>query len=147
MKLEIGGGYASWDGFTNLDPVHGEGEFRRRIQDGIPLPERSVLEARCSHLMEHIPAGPERIAVFNDVYRVLVPGGTFEVIVPLVGQGWGAYADPTHVSFWVKESFGYLTGALRANADYGISYWELAEWTERPCDWGIEGRALLRKPQ
>lgn len=34
MRLEIGGGINV--SFVNRDPVHGEGEFRRRIQDGIP---------------------------------------------------------------------------------------------------------------
>ena len=145
MKLEIGGGLAAWPGFTNLDPVHGEGEFRRRIQDGIPASDGSVEAARCSHLMEHIPAGRERIGAFNEVWRVLRPGGTFEVVVPLFG-GWGAIADPTHVSFWVRESFDYFTGAVAAAADYGIRLWELADWSTKDCGWGTEGHALLRKP-
>ena len=145
MKLELGGGLATWEGFTNLDPVHGEGEFRRRIQDGIPLPDGSVEAARASHVLEHIPAGAERIAVFNDVWRVQVPGGTFEVIVPLFG-GWGAIADPTHVSFWVRESFDYFTGKVEPAADYGIKRWELVSWSVVKCEWGDEGHAVLRKP-
>jgi len=152
MKLEIGGGLAGWPGFVNLDPAHGEGEFRRRIQDGIPLGDGTVEEARCSHLMEHIPAGAERIDAFNEVWRVLVPGGTFEVVVPLVtlvnlAIGWGAIADPTHVSLWCEESFWYFTGRVAAAADYGLRLWELAEWTTKDWDWGTEGRCVLRKPR
>lgn len=145
MKLEIGGGLAVWPGYTNLDPLHGVGEFRRRIQDGIPLADGSVEAARCSHLMEHIPAGRERIDAFNEVWRVLIPGGTFEVIVPLMIPGrWEPIADPTHVSFWCEESFWYFTGKIAPAADYGIRVWELAEWTVRD---GWEGRAVLRKPR
>ena len=143
--LEIGGGKISQPDWTNLDPVHGEGMFRRRIQDGIPLPDASVRQARASHLMEHIPAGAERVHAMNEVWRVLVPGGTFEVVVPLFG-GWGALADPTHMSFWVRESFDYFTGATLPDADYGIRFWDLVEWTTRDFDWGTEGRALLAKP-
>ena len=144
MKLEIGGGLALWPGYTNLDPVHGVGEFRRRIQDGIPLPDASVELARCSHLMEHIPSS-DRIAAFNEVWRVLEPGGTFEVIVPLF-PGYGAIADPTHVSLWVEQSFWYFTGRMAPGADYGIRLWEPVEWSAKSWEWGDEGRAVLRKP-
>jgi len=147
MKLDIGGGRAPAPGYTNLDPVHGKGEFRRRIQDGIPLPDGSVEMTRCSHLMEHIPSS-DRIAVFNDVWRVLVPGGTFEVVVPLFSAAnpVGALADPTHVSLWIRESFEYFTGERAANADYGIRLWQMAGWKTREWEWGTEGHALLRKP-
>lgn len=145
MRLDIGGGNFPAVDHVNLDPVHGDGEFRRKLQDGIPLPDGSVESARCAHLMEHIPAGQQRIDAFNEVRRVLQPGGTFEVIVPLF-PCWGAIADPTHVSFWVRESFGYFTGEIIPGADYGIVPWELLEWTELMFDWGTEGRALLRKP-
>jgi SAM-dependent methyltransferase len=146
VRLDIGGGTAPAAGFVNLDPIHGEGEFRRRIQDGIPLPDASVEAARCSHLMEHIPV-EDRIAAFNEVWRVLIPGGEFEIAVPLFGTGWGAIADPTHVSFWVKESFDYFTGDMTANADYGIRFWEWVEWrVYEGQTWGSEGHARLRKP-
>jgi SAM-dependent methyltransferase len=145
VKLEIGGGKTPSRGYLNLDPVHGEGEFQRRIQDGIPLPSESVARARCSHLLEHIPAA-DRIAVMNEVWRVLAPGAEFEVVVPLFGAGWGWVADPTHVSVWVRESFDYFTGAIVPGADYGIRYWRMADWSVRECEWGQEGHALLVKP-
>jgi hypothetical protein len=105
-----------------------------------------VEEARCSHLTEHIPAGSERIAVFNEVWRVLVPGGTFTVVVPLF-PGYGAIADPTHVSLWVQQSFWYFTGRMTAAADYGIQLWEHVDWTKKTWDWGDEGWCVLRKPR
>lgn len=146
MRLEIGGGINVSPDFVNLDPVHGEGEFRRRIQDGIPLPDASVEAVRCSHLLEHIPAGQERIDAMNEVWRVLEPGGLFEIVVPLFIPGkWQPVADPTHVSFWVKESFDYFTGDIRPNAEYGILLWEWAEWSVLE-EW-VEGHATLRKPR
>lgn len=145
MRLDIGGGRAPAPGHVNLDPIHGEGDFRRRVQDGIPLRDGSVESARCAHVMEHIPS-TDRISVFNDVWRVLRPGGTFEVVVPLF-PSYGAIADPTHVSLWVEQSFWYFTGRMAANADYGIRLWEPVEWTTREWDWGTEGRCVLRKPR
>lgn len=146
-RVEIGGGEHCSPGFVNLDPAHGAGDLRRRAQDGPwPFADGSVDAVRACHCMEHIPAGEARVFVMNEAWRVLRPGGTFEIVVPLFGAGWGAIADPTHVSLWVRESFDYFTGAVRAGADYGIRLWTLDAWTERDCGWGIEGRAVLRKP-
>ena len=141
-RIDIGGGTFSPEGWINLDPAHGEGEWKRRIQDGIPMPDDSVEAVRCSHLMEHIPAGAERIFVMNEVHRVLVPGGTFEIIVPLLTGSWHAIADPTHVSFWVYESFLYFTGEFQPHATYGIKFWKMINWFVHE---GFEGNALLQK--
>ena len=122
----------------NLDPVHGEGEWRRRAQD-VPWPvgDGTVEYVRASHVLEHVPA-QDRIAVFNEAHRVLRPGCRFEVIVPLF-PAWGAVADPTHVSFWVAQSFHYFDGRMAANADYGIKPWTTVEWRTVEYDWGVEG--------
>ena len=123
MKIEIGGGLALWPGFTNLDPAHGEGEFRRRAEDGPwPLADCSVEAGRASHVLEHVAARTDRLAVFSEMWRVLVPGGTFEIIVPLFSAAnpVGALADPTHRSLWIKESFEYFTGQRQAAATYAM---------------------------
>jgi len=147
MKLDIGGGLSCPAGWTNLDPVHGVGEFKRYIQEGIPLPDNSVEEARCSHLMEHIPAGRERINAFNEVWRVLRPSGMFEVVVPLYSpDSYGWAADPTHVSIWVEQSFWYFTGRMSAAAVYGIRLWRERGWRTEKYDWGLEGHCTLQKP-
>lgn len=124
LHLELGGGLLA-EGRVNLDPVHGVGEWRRRAQDTPwPVADGSVASVRASHVMEHIPAGEQRIAVFNEAHRVLADGGTFEVIVPLLTGSWHAVADPTHISFWVPESFHYFDGRITPNAEYGIAPWE-----------------------
>jgi SAM-dependent methyltransferase len=146
VKIDLGGGRAPAQGHVNLDAIHGEGEWKRRLQDGIPVPDESVESIYCSHLMEHIPSGQERIDAFNEAWRVLIPGGTFEVIVPLVGTGWGAIADPTHVSLWCYESFLYFTGEIGADADYGIRLWEGVSYGINNQCFGQEGRFIMRKP-
>ena len=114
LRIDIGGGRAAAPDHVNLDPIHGRGTWRRRIQDGIPAADGNVEAVRCSHLMEHIPAGPERIAVFNEVWRVLRAGGTFEVLVPLF-PSYGAVADPTHVSYWCEQCVAPETPVLCAD--------------------------------
>lgn len=129
MHIDIGGGTIPKAGYVNLDPVHGDGEFKRRAQDGIPAGDGTVDGLRASHVMEHILAGAERIFVMNEAWRVLKPGGEFEIIVPMIptdgnAPTWHAIADPTHVSFWCKESFHYFDGLFAANAIYDIKLWQ-----------------------
>jgi hypothetical protein len=93
-------------------------------------------EVYASHFMEHIAKGRPIINVMNEAWRVLKPGGTFTMIMPLIGwtredgvgrlvNRWEPYADPTHVQgWWLPESLQYFCeGSLRADADYGIKRW------------------------
>lgn len=152
--IEIGGGTIPAPGYRNLDPVHGEGEWRRTIQGGIPVDDGTVDKVRSSHVFEHIPAGNDRITAFNEIHRVLRPGGSFELVLPLVGYtdaegvghgviGWMPWADPTHVSYWwFPESLLYFCeGPFKPNADYGVALWNLESWEASD---GWEGRAVLR---
>jgi SAM-dependent methyltransferase len=129
LKIELGGGVVALPGYVNLDPVHGDGDWKRVAQDGIPVPDGCVEHIRASHVMEHIPAGAPRLRVFNEAHRVLRPGGVFEVIVPLMTGTWHAVADPTHVSFWVAESFLYFDGTFAANAEYDLRLWTTKAWS------------------
>ncbi|HEY5990657.1 MAG TPA: methyltransferase domain-containing protein [Streptosporangiaceae bacterium] len=140
-SIEIGGGTLVQPGWINLDSRNGHGEWARMAQQTPwPTGDNTVDAIRASHVMEHIPAGQERIDVMNEAHRVLKPGGVFEVIVPIVNNPltWHAIADPTHVSFWVLESFHYFDGHFAANADYGIRLWQTLELEVRggfECHW------------
>lgn len=160
--LEIGGGTLAPPGSLNVDPAHGTppgdprlaGLLRPGYEDiglqvpaegGIPLIDGCVERVRASHVLEHIPAGYQRIDVMNEAHRVLVPGGILDVALPVIGyedrrtgeqrlvSNWRPYADPTHVSFWwMPHSFLYFVpethGGLAPNAEYGIRPWKLVHW-------------------
>ena len=51
------------------------------IVRGLPLPDDSVLAVYCSHVLEHIPRDCVPRALAN-TFRILVPGGTFRLVVP-----------------------------------------------------------------
>jgi SAM-dependent methyltransferase len=146
--LEIGGGSANVEkGWMNIDPVHGQGHFKRPAQDvPWPLADSSVDLILAAHVMEHIPAGQPRIDVMNEAHRVLKPDGLFCIIVPLLcNENIGltfftAIADPTHVSFWVMSSFAYFDGTMKANAEYGIKQWKTSSFDTERFTW--EGRWL-----
>lgn len=143
MKLEIGGGTLVQPGWENLDYRNGNGEWRRLAQDTPwPTPDRSVEAIRASHVMEHIPAGQNRIDVMNEAWRVLDSNCFLTIIVPLMTGSWHAIADPTHVSFWCEESFYYFCeGPFKANADYGILLWDTVSWH---VEQGFEGHWVGR---
>lgn len=138
-------------------------------------PAGSVDEVYASHCLEHIPKGQPIINLMNEAWRVLRPGGTFTIVVPLIGftgpdgrghlvAGWQPYADPTHVQgWWFPESLLYFcAGPFKPHADYGLRVWEpLGPWVdpETVTDWrdpspeslwtvrdGWEGCARLVKP-
>jgi len=158
VYLEIGGGTAPSSGYLQLDRTHGIGTLRRDVQDGIPLRDCSVRSVRASHVLEHIPSGVPRIDTFNEIHRVLEPGGTFELIVPLVGYTlnglqvpvgrWEPYADPTHLSFWwFPHSLAYFcANGITPSADYGISLWKELQADDWRVSGGWEGFAVLHKP-
>lgn len=149
--LEIGGGTLVGFDVTNLDPAHGSHGWQQYAQHTPwPCDDGAFDTIRASHVLEHIPAGPPRIAVFNEAHRVLAPGGTFEVIVPGAVTrepggmlGWWAIADPTHVSLWVPESFHYFDGTFAPNADYGIRPWSTVELTVE-SGWEIHWKGTPR---
>src|SRR5256885_7104631 len=126
MKIDIGAGTLLQPGWMSLDPVHGKDDWRRYAQDTPwPADDNSIDALRASHVMEHIQAGPDRINVMNEAWRVLAPTHYFEIIVPCVMvndepvKGWWAWADPGHVSFWCyPQSWLYFTGEYLPNADY-----------------------------
>lgn len=134
-----------------------------RLTDGI------ADEVYASHFMEHIPRGQPLIDVMNEAWRVLKPGGTFLMLMPLVGyndygsgrmvSNWQPYADPTHVNYWwLPEALLYFCpGHFSAHADYGLRMWaplgdRLSEedltdrvlrhqYQQRPAEsfWGVRG--------
>jgi SAM-dependent methyltransferase len=77
------------------------------LNNGIPLPSNSFDVVKAHDFLEHIDM-KNRVKIMEEIYRVLKPGGIFNFIVPSTdGNNRGAFADPTHVSFWNEVSFWY----------------------------------------
>lgn len=124
LKLDFGCGPHPREGFEGVDVRPFDGKVAHVVDLRKPWPwaDGSVAEAHASHFVEHLNAA-ERIHFCNELYRVLVPGGTCQIIVP----HWAscrAYGDLTHQwppvsEFW----FYYLSAAWRAaNAPHNDAY-------------------------
>lgn len=63
------------------------------------------------------------IELFNEIYRVLVPGGEFYFESPAYIPGennQAVWQDPTHIYFWTPESLNYFSGNYYGHHDdYG----------------------------
>lgn len=174
-QLELGGGTSPHQDSEVVIDLHHPKNSHKQDASVCPwvaydtaIDSESFDRIYCSHFLEHIPAGQPRINVFNEAWRVLKPGGRFDMKIPLVGHtidgvgqlvnGWQPWADPTHVGFWwFPESLMYFCDThLKPQADYGYKIWRgLGPYCEDPFGnpeggWfvhsGWEGYASIIKP-
>lgn len=116
LKLDFGCGPNTREGFEGVDVLPFDGKVKHVLdltKTPWPWKDGSVAEAHASHFVEHLTA-PQRVAFINELYRVLVPGGQCQIIVPHVFSE-RAYGDLTHqwppvTGFW----FSYLNKEWRA---------------------------------
>lgn len=148
MKLNIGCGkhwhgyhqdgvfYGRKQGYDGVDIVdHGQ-QFVCDVTKGMPMiGDDKVTHIICHNFLEHMAPGDELIAVMNEFYRVMKPGGKLDIIVPRFPHT-NSIADPTHKSFWHEKSFEYWAGKRPRSADYGIKKWGIEN---RPVPGGEEG--------
>lgn len=105
--LDLGGAHGCPEGFESVDREGAAIECD--ITAGIPVDTDSVGWVRAHDFLEHLP--PLEIPAFwNEIHRILAPGGWFTSMTPST-EGRGAWQDPTHLSGWNPNSFWYVTRA------------------------------------
>lgn len=127
------------DGMLNID-IRPEvnPDLACDLNQGIPFKNESIKFIRAHDVIEHL--FPLRIInFFEEAYRVLIPNGELNILVPLAGSGNGAFCDPTHLSFFNRASFRYYTEDAYRNlynikAKFEKTYYK--EFNSDP-EWGI----------
>ena len=66
-----------------------------------PFPDNSVDEIVCNHYIEHTK---DLISFMNELYRIMVPGGTAIIRAPYYNS-MRAWQDPTHVRAISEATF------------------------------------------
>ena len=108
-KLNLGCGFRKIENYINIDNrSEVEPDLVCDVMKGLPYEDSSIDEVRAFDFLEHIPIGTT-VAVIEEIWRVLKPGGKFESFTPDAETGQGAFQDPTHVSFWVQNSWLYYS--------------------------------------
>lgn len=94
LKLDIGCGKTKLDGWEGVDAIDFGQKHVHDVRKGLPFADSSLDEVRSSHFVEHL-TGAERVAFFNELWRVMKPNATAQIVTP----NWShscAYGDPTH---------------------------------------------------
>lgn len=108
IKLNLGSGRRKQEGYVNIDNRESMNpDLRVDVTNGLPFEAGTVSEVRAYDFLEHIPIG-KVVPLIEEVYRVLKPGGRFVSLTPST-DGRGAFQDPTHVSFWNRNSWHYYS--------------------------------------
>lgn len=107
VKLDIGCGKNKQSGFIGIDSIDFEGVDKVLDVRVTPWPyeDSSVDEVHSSHFVEHL-TGTERIAFFNELYRVMKKGATARIVTPHWSHAC-AYGDPTHQWPPMSEWYAY----------------------------------------
>jgi len=103
--LEIGPGGKGLDGFETVDVVDRKSNTYTAIWGESPLPiEEGIYdEVYASHVLEHVPWFQTNGAIC-DVFRILKPGGFFEVWVPDFLYIVNCYRDGSCGDKWRKHN-------------------------------------------
>ena len=114
IRLDIGCGKNKRPGFIGVDQYAMDGvDVVMDVRQRWVYEDDSVEEVHCSHFVEHLTA-QERVAFFNELYRVLKPGAKATIITPHWASN-RAYGDPTHQWPPVAEmAFYYLSKEWRS---------------------------------
>jgi len=117
-SINLGCGRRHLEGFVNIDNrPEMEPDLVCDVTKGLPYADGTIDLVRADDFLEHIPIGSV-IPVMNEIWRVLKPRGIFESMTPST-DGRGAFQDPTHVSFWNRNSWDYYSNPKTRDL-YGI---------------------------
>jgi SAM-dependent methyltransferase len=106
LALDLGAAHNKPPGYMGVDQYEGEGvDIVADVTRGLDLPDSSVGVVRAVDFLEHVP---DKIAIFNELHRVLAHGGMLLSLTPST-DGRGAFQDPTHVAYYNENSFWYFT--------------------------------------
>lgn len=113
VKIDLGCGKRKEPGFIGVDSIAFDGVDHVLDMGSArwPFEDGSVEYARSSHAVEHL-TWPERVHFFNELWRVLKPGGQALIVVP----HWNSarfYGDPTHKEPLSEWAFLYLDAKWR----------------------------------
>jgi hypothetical protein len=113
LRIDLGCGTKKEPGFLGCDqhPFAGV-DVVMDMSGRWPWDDNAVDEAHMSHALEHF-TGPQRVHIFNELYRVLKPGAVATIITPYWCSN-RAYGDFTHAWPPVSEAlYSYLSKPWR----------------------------------
>jgi SAM-dependent methyltransferase len=119
----------------DADPTVAPDLVCRLGRDPIPLPDNHVDLVVAWHVLEHVGRQGETaewFACFEELYRILAPGGIVYGECPYWDSVW-AWADPTHVRPISEQAFAFFNQDSYRIPENMISPYRIA------CDFAFAG--------
>jgi len=110
IQLDIGCGSNKQPGFVGMDIRKLPGVDVVHDWNIIPwpFPDKCVIRALASHVVEHIPPHDFGFIKFMDeIWRIMKPGGQFGISMPYALSD-GMFQDPTHCNFCNEKTWLYF---------------------------------------
>jgi SAM-dependent methyltransferase len=152
LCVDLGGRFNCPFGFKSVDRMYAN--FCADLNGPYPFDDCSVGIVRAFDFLEHVA---DKMHSLWEIYRILKPGGFLVSMTPsTIGPdglaGMGSDQDPTHVSYWNRNSFWYVTDPekMKYIDNTQVRFEPLVVDNCYPSDWHRENRipyvvALLRK--
>ena len=117
LRLDLACGQHKQPGFVGVDRVALEGVDQVVDLEAYPWPwpDASVEAVHCSHFIEHVT---DFCAFMNELWRVMIPGGTALIIAPYY-TSMRAWQDPTHKRAISEASFLYANKVVAHESGAG----------------------------
>jgi len=129
LRLNLGSGNNRVDGFISVDLYDEEADVRADIAE-LPFDSNSVEEIVCYQVIEHVPYNKSN-QMFEEMYRVLKPGGTAIVETPDID-----YVCEAILAEGLKDKWIYnLVGEYHRPWD-----------KDRYADWEMNAASIHRNP-
>jgi SAM-dependent methyltransferase len=104
IKIDLGCGNLKPNGFLGVDILSSPSvDLTADLTNRFPFATSSVDFIRAHDIIEHLP---DKIHTMNEIWRVCRPGALVDIRVPST-DGRGSFQDPTHISYWNRNSFFY----------------------------------------
>jgi ubiquinone/menaquinone biosynthesis C-methylase UbiE len=132
VKLNLGSYKEKFPGFLNVDiDPSVNPDICCDIEKGIPLDDNTVSQIKAIMILEHID---NIIFVMNELWRILKPGGTIDIVVPHEASAM-ALADPTHKRVFNEESFGYFCSKWHGGINGKSNHYRIAPTYGITCNY------------
>ena len=91
LQLHIGSGPYNLAGWINLDIF--PAQLSTNVLWGLPFTDGQCRYVFLSHLLEHLFYPTDAMALLQEIYRILEPGGVVRIVVPDIEQCLRAYQE------------------------------------------------------
>lgn len=91
LQLHIGSGPYNLEGWINTDIF--PAQLSTNVLWGLPFTDGQCRYVFLSHLLEHLFYPTDAMALLQEIYRILEPGGVVRIVVPDIEQCLHAYQE------------------------------------------------------